>query len=398
MRATDKDYDTTIAVVGAGPVGLAAALSLSDAGHAVTLVAPSRPPADERTSALLAGSVALLDQIGVWQEIAADAAPLRTMRIIDGTKRLIRAPEVAFDASEIGLGAFGYNIANAVLVAALETAVATRSIKRREAFVEAVAPGDEAVGLALSTGETLSAKLVVAADGRRSKVRDGVGIEIQSWRYDQAALVCNLSHAVPHGETSTEFHTEAGPFTLVPLPGKRSSLVWMDRPAETERRLQLGEQDLAAEVEARAGSILGLMAIDGKRQMFPLSGMNARRFASGRVMLAGEAAHLFPPIGAQGLNLGYRDVTAMAEILAGRQDDPGAADLLTAYDRARRGDVFTRTAAVDALNRTLLSEFLPVQALRGASLFLLERVPPLRRLAMRQGVAFSETDRPAGYP
>jgi 2-octaprenyl-6-methoxyphenol hydroxylase len=140
------------------------------------------------------------------------------------------------------------------------------------------------------------------------------------------------------------------------------------------------------------------MAIDGKRQMFPLSGMNARRFATARVALAGEAAHLFPPIGAQGLNLGYRDVTALADILAGPQEDPGADDLMTAYDRARRGDVVSRTTAVDALNSTLLSGFLPVQALRGAGLFLLDRIAPLRRLAMRQGVAFTGTDRPAGRP
>ena len=401
MSTPDSDdRQTAIAVVGAGPVGLAAALALSDADYRVTLVAPARPPADERTSALLAGSVALLEKIGIWQGIARQAAPLRTMRIADGTRRLIRAPEVAFDAGEIGLDAFGYNIPNAILVAALEAAVAARPIGRREAFVEAVAPGETSVALTLSTGQTLSAPLVVAADGRRSKVRDGVGIATESWRYDQAALVCNLSHAIPHHDTSTEFHTEAGPFTLVPLPGKRSSLVWVDRPAETERRLALGEEDLAAEIEARSQSVLGAVAIDGKRQMFPLSGMNARRFAANRVALAGEAAHLFPPIGAQGLNLGYRDVTALAAVLAGRPEDPGSADVLAAYDRARRADVFARTAAVDALNRTLLSAFLPVQALRGAGLFLLDRVPPLRRFAMRQGVAFeaSGTGRPERYP
>ncbi len=398
MSEADKHQDIAVAVVGAGPVGLAAAVVLADAGYATALVAPARPPADERTSALLAGSVALLEKIGVWSGIADEAAALRTMRIVDGTRRLIRAPEVTFHASEIGLGAFGYNIANTVLVSALEAAVATRPIVRREAFVEAVTPGGESVVLKLSTGDSLSARLVVAADGRRSKVRDGVGIATESWRYDQAALVCNLRHAIPHQDTSTEFHTEAGPFTLVPLPGKRSSLVWVDRPVETERRLGLDEATLAAEIEARAQSVLGAIAIDGRRQMFPLSGMNARHFAASRVALAGEAAHLFPPIGAQGLNLGYRDVTALAEVLAGRADDPGAGTILAAYDRARRGDVFTRTTAVDALNRTLLSGFLPVQALRGAGLFLLDRVAPLRHFAMRQGVAISGRDRPAGHP
>ena len=206
------------------------------------------------------------------------------------------------------------------------------------------------------------------------------------------------SHTIPHDDASTEFHTEAGPFTLVPLTGKRSSLVWVDRPAETERRLALSEAALAAEIETRAQSLLGAVAIDGRRQMFPLSGMNARRFAADRVVLVGEAAHLFPPIGAQGLNLGYRDVTALCDVLAGPPDDPGAGDVLAAYDRARRGDVIGRTAAVDALNRTLLSGFLPVQAARGIGLFLLDRLPPLRRFAMRQGVALSGTDRPAEYP
>ncbi len=398
MSAAERTTEIAIAVVGAGPVGLAAAMVLHDAGYRVALVAPARPPADARTSALLAGSVALLEKIGVWHDIAREAAPLSTMRIVDGTHRLIRAPEVAFHAQEIGLDAFGYNIPNAILVAALEAAAAARAIERREAFVETVRPGDQSVALTLSTGDTLVARLVVAADGRRSKVRDGVGIATDSWRYNQAALVCNLSHTLPHDDTSTEFHTEAGPFTLVPLPGRRSSLVWVGRPAETERRLALGEDALAAEIEARSQSVLGAITIVGKRQMFPLSGMNALRFAADRVVLAGEAAHLFPPIGAQGLNLGYRDVTALADVLSGRVDDPGARQVLATYDRARRGDVFTRTAAVDALNRTLLSEFLPVQALRGAGLFLLDRLPPLRRLAMRQGVAISGKDRPAGYP
>ena len=165
MSAPGADHEIAVAVVGAGPVGLAAALVLSDAGYAVALVAPARPPADERTSALLAGSVSLLERVGVWRDVAAQAAPLRTMRIIDGTRRLIRAPEVAFHAGEIGLDAFGYNVPNAFLVSALEAAVAVRPIDRREAAVEAVAPSGSAITLRLSTGETLAARLVVAADG-----------------------------------------------------------------------------------------------------------------------------------------------------------------------------------------------------------------------------------------
>jgi 2-octaprenyl-6-methoxyphenol hydroxylase len=330
--------------------------------------------------------VALLERLGVWSDLTADAAPLRTMRIVDGTSRLIRAPEVAFDAGEIGLAAFGYNVANTALVAALERGLATRDILRVDALVEAATPGDDSIDIALADGRRVSARLAVAADGRRSRLREAAGIATESWQYDQIALVCNLRHSLPHHDTSTEFHTEHGPFTLVPLGPNRSSLVWVDRPEASRHRLDMGDADLAAAIEARSASILGVIEIDGERQVFPLTGMTARDFASSRVMLAGEAAHVFPPIGAQGLNLGFRDVAALGDVLAGPLPDPGAPASLAAYDTARRADVLARTAAVDALNRTLLTDFLPIQALRGLGIFLVDRVPPLRRLAMRQGL------------
>jgi 2-octaprenyl-6-methoxyphenol hydroxylase len=202
-------------------------------------------------------------------------------------------------------------------------------------------------------------------------------------------MVLNFRHSLPHHDTSTEFHTEHGPFTLVPLPGERSSLVWVDRPETTAERMALDDDALALAIERRAASILGKVTVDGKRQSFPLSGMTPARFAAGRIVLAGEAAHVFPPIGAQGLNLGYRDVTALGDLLARTGGDPGDPALLAGYERARRGDVFLRTNAVDALNRTLLNGFLPVQAARGFGLFLLDRLPALRRAVMRQGVAAS---------
>jgi 2-octaprenyl-6-methoxyphenol hydroxylase len=386
-----------VAVVGAGPVGLAAALLLAESGREVALVAPGEGAADERTSALLAGSVTLLERVGVWSRLAAEAAPLRTMRIVDGTQRLIRAPEVTFHASEIGLDAFGYNLPNVVLLRELAAAAAKRAIVRIDALVSAATINADAVELILSSGPTIRCRLAVAADGRRSRLREAAAIATDEWRYDQAALVCTLLHSHPHHNVSTEFHTEHGPFTLVPLPGDASSLVWVDRPDETERRVRLSDGALAAEIEARSASILGAISISGKRQSFPLSGLNARSFARDRIALVGEAAHVFPPIGAQGLNLGYRDVAALAEAL-GHADDPGAPEVLARYDGLRRPDVRLRTAAVDALNNTLLSDFLPAQAIRGAGLFLLDRVPPLRRFAMRQGLAATGTDRPAERP
>ena len=376
-----------ILVVGAGPVGLAAAIFLDGLGYGVITVAPDRVASDERTSALLAGSIAFLERIGVWPRIVAAAAPMRSLRIVDATRRLIRAPEVLFHAAEIGLDAFGYNIPNSALVGALEAEFAARNLRRSSAAVERTRQDDGEVAAEISDGAEIGARLIVAADGRRSRIRDSVGIPVSEWRYDQAALVVNLRHARGHEDTSTEFHTETGPFTLVPLPGNRSSLVWVDRPAESRRRTTIDEAALAAEIEVRSASILGAITIDGPRQVFPLSGMNAARFAAGRAALVGEAAHLFPPIGAQGLNLGYRDVADLGRVLAPRVGGAGAPGRLAADAPLRRRDGGTRTPAVAALNRTLLTGFLPVQGLRGLGLFLLDRVPALRRALMRQGVA-----------
>ena len=203
------------------------------------------------------------------------------------------------------------------------------------------------------------------------------------------ALTLNLGHTRPHNSVSTEFHTETGPFTLVPLPGLRSSLVCVEQPDEAERLAELDPEALSAEIERRAHSILGKIAVEDGRGLFPLGTETARSFGRRRVALIGEAAHVFPPIGAQGLNLGLRDAATISELVAETHRDGGdigAADLLARYDRLRRADVTTRAFAVDALNRSLLSDFLPVQGARGLGLYLLDRIAPLRRAFMREGV------------
>jgi 2-octaprenyl-6-methoxyphenol hydroxylase len=382
---TDDIHD--VAVVGAGPAGLVAALLARKQGSSVVLVAPRTPPRDERTVAMLGQSVEILEKAGVWPALADKSAPLRTMRIVDGTRRLIRAPLVEFHAREIDREAFGYNIPNGQLVAALDAAVEAAGILRVPDFAEAIHPEDNLVAVTLREGGTIRARLLGAADGRHSRARDAAGLAVRSWSYPQAALVANISHSLPHDDVSTEFHTETGPFTIVPMPGLNAAIVCVESPAEADRLLRLDDAALAAEFERRSHSIVGKISLRGPRQVFPLSGQTARQFAAKRIALIGEAAHVFPPIGAQGLNLGLRDAAAFGAVVGDHRSDPGSAAALAAYDAARAGDILSRTTAVDALNRTLLTDFLPVQALRGLGLYAIDRVPMLKRAIMRQGLA-----------
>ena len=231
---------------------------------------------------------------------------------------------------------------------------------------------------------------MIGADGRRSLCRAAAGIEIDGSSYPQVALTFNLSHARSHNHISTEFHTEAGPFTLVPLPGQRSSLVCVVDDEDAERIAALDDAALAEEIESRSHSILGKIRVEPGRGAFPLAVQTARVFALNRIALIGEAAHAIPPIGAQGLNLGLRDAATIGELAVEvfrSGGDPGAADVLARYDAARRTDIKSRTFAVDLLNRTLLSDFLPVQGARGLGLVLIDRIGPLRRAVLREGVA-----------
>ena len=379
-----------VAIVGGGPAGLTAAIALAEAGIETALIA-QRPTPDHRTTALLAGSVTALETLGVWDSCKSQAAPLRIMRIVDATARLVRAPEVRFAASEIGLDAFGHNIENRHLMAALDArAGALGSLTRIDDEARAVETSESEVTVSLKSGGRIAARLVIGADGRHSLCRTAAGIESDGRAYPQTALTFNLAHTRPHHDTSTEFHTESGPFTLVPLPGERSSLVCVVEPAEAERIAALDEMALNDEIEQRSHSILGKITVEPGRGTFPLAVETVRTFGQSRIALIGEAAHLIPPIGAQGLNLGLRDAACIGELVvsAARDGgDAGAPDLLARYDAQRRADVKSRTLAVDLLNRTLLSDFLPVQSARGLGLYLIDRIGPLRRAVLREGVA-----------
>jgi len=387
---------TEVAVVGAGPVGLTTALALAALGADVVIAAPPHDPAraeaDRRTTALLLGSVEMLKNLGVWQQCGRLSAPLEGVRIVDDRGGLLRAPEVLFRARDLGLASFGANIGNGSLNNAL-FAAASKAPRLRwlaTSAVVKVTPTQACVNLELAEGGCLSAALAIAADGRHSVVRSAAGITARTWTYGQAAIAATFSHTRPHGAITTELHRRAGPLTTVPLPGNASSLVWVEEPAESARLIGLDEATFLAVLGERLHGLLGSLSGVGQRATYALSGLSAARMAHNRIALVGEAAHVIPPIGAQGLNLGLRDAAALAECVStahalGR--DVGGPETLAAYRAARAGDVRDRTLGVDLLNRSLLTDFLPAQALRGIGLHLLANVAPLRRLAMRGGLA-----------
>ncbi|WP_342151049.1 UbiH/UbiF family hydroxylase [Methylorubrum sp. SB2] len=380
-----------VAVVGAGAVGLAAALALARDGVATALVGRHAPVADGRTVALLDGSVRLLTALGAWSEIAPHAAPLAEMHLVDDTGSLFRPPPARFSAGEIGLPAFGWNVESARLVETLRRqARATPGLTLFEADSAGMQLTEGAAILSLADGRSLAAQLVVAADGGRSPLRQAAGIRTREWSYPQAALTTLLAHERPHRDVSTEFHTRNGPFTLVPLPGgQRSSLVWVTGERAAKRLSGLDDAALGAAVEHQARSMLGAMRIDGPRGLVPMRGLSVASPVAERLALIGEAAHVFPPIGAQGLNLGLRDAAALRDtVLSAREAgrDPGEAASLAGFARGRGLDARLRGAAVDMLNRSLLTDLVPVDALRGLGLVVLSSIAPLRRLVMREGV------------
>jgi 2-octaprenyl-6-methoxyphenol hydroxylase len=397
----DASLPFDVAVVGGGPAGLAAAIALAQAGANTALIARRAPYADNRTTALLGGSIDFLQELEVWPHCQAKAAPLQTMRLVDDTGRLIRAPEVRFSCQEIGLDAFGYNIENSTLIAALEQRAAELSrLIRFDDEAEIVSPGETTITIRTGSGKTLSARLAIGADGRQSLCREAAGITVRPRELNQAALTFNISHSRSHRSISTEFHTPHGPCVFVPLPGERCSVVWVARPKEAERLSLLSDDELSEAAERQSHSILGHVRVEGGRHLFPLAIERPAQFAHRRVALVGEAAHVVPPIGAQGLNMGLRDADDIAVIVRealASGEDPGGPQMLSRYGSARRGDITSRTLAIDWANRSLLNDFLPLQSLRAAGLHLIGAVGPIRRLAMREGLALSSRSSHKGY-
>ena len=372
-----QHYDHLI--VGTGAVGLAAALGLAQQGRRVALIGPEGARRDGRTVALMESSLAILARLGLREAVMELGAPLIHLRIIDDTRRLFRARPVTFDSYEIGLDAFGYNIEASVLV---EMMAARAKAHDGITHYRVAASAIDGNHIVLEDGQRLTADLIIGADGRYSMVRRAAGIAAKEWRYDQTAITAIFAHDRSHQDISTEFHTSEGPFTLVPLPGRRSSLVWLCKPQRAADLMAQDDLAFARAVEEQAQSLLGGMRLDGPRGTVPMGGVSVSDVTAPGIALIGEAAHVFPPIGAQGLNLGLRDVADVLDFLS----DTITADQLARYRASRMADIAFRTQAVDALNRSLLAGFLPIDAARTLGLTLLGSIGPLRRFVMRQGL------------
>jgi 2-octaprenyl-6-methoxyphenol hydroxylase len=375
-------------VVGGGLAGVAAAVAVARSGLRTLHLAPKGPP-DRRTSALMGPSVDYLTRTGLIADPARLGHPLTEIRIIDATDRLIRAPETLFRADEAGLAAFGWNFANTLLLEAFEAARGTLdNLETRDLALKSIEPDDAGWRLVLADDSTIIVPLVVGSDGKKSLVRVATDFRAREHGFTQAALVCDLELARPLGGTSVEFHYEQGPFTLVPAGGSRANLVWIDDRETLKAAQASGAEGLRRTFLEKSQRLFGDIKLLTPAHMFLLSTLTVDKAGMNGVLLAGEAAHAFPPIGAQGLNLGLRDVADLQAALAG--SDRSQLDWAKAVSddyAGRRADDLQRTGAmVDALFRSLLSDFLPAQALRAGGLWALRMLPPLRRTAFGLGM------------
>jgi 2-octaprenyl-6-methoxyphenol hydroxylase len=385
---------TDVLIAGGGHVGLTLALALRQAAPelSVTLVDAAAPEAalrDGRASAIAAAGRRMLERLGVWGEIAAAAQPINDMIITDSrTRDAVRPVFLTFAGAAESGEPFAHMVMNATMVGALRKAA-------EAAGAVLIAPDTIAdfsvesgwVIARRGSGETLRARLLIAADGVKSRLRDLAGINTVSWSYGQSGIVATVSHERPHGGRAEEHFLPSGPFAMLPLLGNRSSLVWTERSEEADRLVAGDRAIFQAELERRFGHHLGRIEAVGSARAYPLGLTLARSFVRPRFALAGDAAHGIHPIAGQGLNLGFRDVAALAEtIVEGRRTglDIGSLAVLEAYERWRRFDTFEMGVTTDVLNRLFSNDNPAIRLVRDVGLGLVDRLPPLKRVFMRE--------------
>jgi len=398
-------HDRDAIIVGGGLAGGLAAIALAHAGLDVAVVDAEAPQRmrdlafDGRTTALAYASARLFRRLGLWPQIAPDAEPILDIVVSDGHARGrfsegARSPFLLhFDSRELGSGEpLGWIVENRVLRDAIFDAIdRTPSIRLiAPALVTGVAYEPGAARVALAGGETLSAPLVVAADGRNSALRRQAGIRVSAWTYDQTGIVVTVAHERPHKGIAHEFFLPAGPFAILPLTENRSSLVWTERADTAPAYLALDDAAFTRAIADRLGDFLGEVRLASPRWSYPLSLHLAHRFMAPRLALVGDAAHAVHPIAGQGFNLGVKDIAALAEVLeeaAGVGLDIGSLGVLENYQRWRRFDSASLALGMDALNRLFSNDLAPLRLARDIGMSAVGKVPPLRRFFMRQAGA-----------
>jgi len=397
--------DLDVLIAGGGFAGLTLAIALRQALGGSFLVAVVDPGLgcaaaghDERASAIVASVRRLFETLGVWQGVAAEAQPILDMAVTDSRLGDAVRPTFLTFAGEVEPGEpFAHMIENRILVDALTAKARDLGVDLRSAAVTDFAaasansrepsPDRGRIDTRLSDAKALSARLLVAADGARSTIRSKAGIATHGWTYGQSAIVVNVAHERDHHGRAEEHFLPAGPFAILPLKGNRSSIVWTETTAEAERIMALPQPEFDGELEQRFKLHLGEIKVIGKRRAHPLGFFVARSFITERIALIGDAAHLIHPIAGQGLNMGLKDVAALAEVIvdAARLGlDPGSLDVLERYQRWRRFDTMAMGVATDGLNRLFSNRSDVLRLVRDVGLGLVDRLPALKRLFIRE--------------
>lgn len=381
-----------VLIVGGGLVGAALSMALARGGLEVTVIdridqrGQLDAGFDGRASAIAQASKRMLDQLGVWPCLA-ELTPILDIRVADGDSRLF----LHYDHTDIGDAPLGYMVENRHMRAALFESISQMPGVTYLAPVEIAAfeRGPEGARLEFKGGGALEAPLVIGADGRKSQIRRQTGIQVARWSYGQTAIVCTIAHERPHNNVAHEHFLPAGPFAILPIPGNRSSIVWTERDAHVPDLMALEETDFLAELGKRFGDFLGALSVAGPRWTYPLVLQSAYKSVDRRLALVGDAAHCIHPIAGQGLNLGLRDVAAIAEVLIEAHRlglDIGAPYNLSRYDRWRRFDSMLMLSLTDSINRLFSNDIAPLRFARDLGLAAVNRSGPLKRFFMRHAM------------
>ncbi len=389
----DGQIIADLAIAGGGLVGLSLGVALARAGLDVVVMDGEDPARmreaafDGRVCSIAYGSKRVLDGIGVWDMMAPEAEPILEIRVTDQNAPLF----LHYDHREVGDQPLGWIVENRVTrIALLEAAATCRSLTHlAPVSVLDFTPEGERISAGLADGRRVSARLAVAADGRRSRLREAAGIKTLEWSYDQAGIVCTVRHERPHRGIAQERFLAAGPFAILPMTEGRSSIVWTEQSSDADRIMALPDGEFLTELEMRFGDYLGALEVAGPRFSYPLALTHSNRYAGERLALAGDAAHAIHPLAGQGFNLGVRDVAVLAELIVDRARlglDIGAPDVLAHYQRWRRFDTMSLIAVTDGLNRLFSNDIAPLRVARDLGLAAVNRTPRLKRLFMRHAM------------